>query len=110
MVAGARNHRNRLASPSWWRSSDRQRTCPILSQKPPASSNRWEFGGNGRENVVGKWESDRFSRKPSAGSRVVTQGLEGFSRLLEPVFQLRPRFRHVSSILAGQSGVRSQRD
>jgi hypothetical protein len=30
VVAGARNHRNRLASPSWWSSSDR-RTCPILS-------------------------------------------------------------------------------
>jgi len=28
----------------------------------------------------------------------------------EPVFQLRPRFRHVSPLLVGQSGVRSRRD
>jgi len=66
VVAGARNHRNRLASPSWWRSSDR-RTCPILSRKPPTRSNRWEFSGNQRENLVGKWESDRISPKPAPG-------------------------------------------
>ena len=63
VVAGARNHRNRLASPSWWRSSDR-RTCPSLSQKPPTSFNRWEFGGNRRENLAGNWESDRIPPKP----------------------------------------------
>jgi hypothetical protein len=28
---------------------------------------RWEFDGNGRENLVGKWESDRISRKPAPG-------------------------------------------
>jgi len=61
VFAGARNHRNRLASPSWSRLSDRRRTCPLLSQKPSTSFNRWEFGGKGRENFVRKWESDGIS-------------------------------------------------
>lgn len=43
VVAGARYHRNRLASLSWWRSSNRRR-CPILSQKPLAGFNTWELG------------------------------------------------------------------
>jgi hypothetical protein len=33
-IARAHNHRNRLASPSWSRSPDRRRACPILSQTP----------------------------------------------------------------------------
>jgi len=36
------------------------------------------------------------SPEASAGSRVATRALEDFSRLFEPVLQLRPRFRHVS--------------
>src|SRR6266566_3347727 len=72
-----------LASPSWLRSSDRRRSCPILSQKPPTSSNRWEFSGKGRENLVGKWEADWISGKP-ASVRMAARGLEDFSRLLEP--------------------------
>lgn len=30
------------------------------------------------------------------GSRVAARGREGFSRLFEPMFQLRPRFRHLN--------------
>jgi len=55
--SGARNHRNRLVSPSRWTWSDR-RSYVIWSESPSADFKTWESGGNRRGNPVGKWESD----------------------------------------------------
>jgi hypothetical protein len=40
---------------------------PDLSQKRFTSVKRWEFCGNRRENLVGKWESDRIPPEPAPG-------------------------------------------
>jgi hypothetical protein len=64
MIAGARNHRNRLASPSWSKWPDwgePSRPCPETSHELQQLRIRWERG----ENLAGKWESDRMSRKPA---------------------------------------------
>ena len=43
--------------------------APILPGDP-TGWNMWDFGGNRRENLVGKWEWDRISPKPAPGSRL----------------------------------------
>ena len=75
VVAGARNHQNRLVSPSWSRSSDRGANLPDPVPETSHQPNSWEFGGNGGENLVGKSESDRISRKPPQASFARTSAL-----------------------------------
>ena len=59
VVAGARNHRSRLASPSRWMSSD----CRTSSPPGPGSTDLipWELGGNGPGN---SWENEKRTGFP----------------------------------------------
>ncbi len=58
MVAGARNHRNRLASPSRWMSSDCRASTPVDSSH-----------GNWVGMALGKWEADWASPGPDSAER-----------------------------------------
>jgi hypothetical protein len=63
VVAGARNHRNRLDSPSRWMLPD----CLASSQLNPREPIAWELRGNGPGNFLGNWESDWPSEGPALG-------------------------------------------
>jgi hypothetical protein len=64
VVAGVRNHRNRLASP-------RGGYRPIRVSSPlgrgPSDLIAWELGGNGSGNLLGKWETDWVSLGSALG-------------------------------------------
>ncbi len=50
--------------------SDRYWSTPDPAWRLPPSWNMWDFGGNRRENLVGKWEWDRIAPKRAPGSRL----------------------------------------
>ncbi len=54
VVPGTRNHRDRLASASWW-------TRYLIATRASRGPIAWESGGNGPGTLLGKWESERVS-------------------------------------------------
>jgi hypothetical protein len=81
VVAGARNHRNRLASPSGSRSFDRGRTLPDLV--PETALQLQQFGIPWEPELRIWWESGIGPDFPEARTRsqVAARALEGVSRL-----------------------------
>jgi hypothetical protein len=77
---------------------------PARSQKSPTSFNRWEFAGNRRENLLGKWNGPNCS-EARTGSRVESERALFRSSLLHVVREpASPRFRFLGS---GSRGRRS---
>ena len=88
VVAGARNHRNRLNSPPRWTSADR-RAHLILWEAVPLTSVPGNWRGNRRGDFVGMWESDRTGcRFPTPEPMITSADL----RQAQP--DLRPKSGH----------------